>query len=92
MNFMPLIPCMIRDDNLAALASGFLVALALCRGIIVGIANRILRLADNRLNFTLDLLNGAFNLGPGVAGQVSGLPLCASHHLVDRALHSLLVH
>jgi hypothetical protein len=82
----------LRDDNLAALVPGFLAALVLCGGIIVGIANRILRLADGRLNFALDLLNGASNLGSGIAGQVSGMPLCASHHFVDCALHSLLVH
>jgi hypothetical protein len=82
----------VRDDNLAALAPGLLFALVLCGGVIVGIASRILRLADDRLNFALDLLNGASNLGPGVAGQVSGMPLCASHHFVNRALHSLLVH
>jgi hypothetical protein len=78
--------------TLDALVPGLLAALVLCGGVTVGIANRILRLADGRLNFALDLLNGASNLGTGVTGQVSGMPLCASHHLVDCALHSLLVH
>src|ERR1035438_7398694 len=82
----------LRDDYLAAPVACFLAALVLCGGVIVGIANRILRLADGRLNFALDLLNCASNLGPSVAGQVSGMPLCASHHCVDCALYSLLVH
>jgi hypothetical protein len=84
--------CDPSEDNLDALVPGFLAALVLCGGVTVGIANRILRLADSRLNFALELLNCASNLGSGVAGQVSGMPLCASHHLVDCALHSLLVH
>ena len=66
-----------RQNALAAPAPGLLFALVLYGGIIVGIANRILRLADGRLNFALDLLNGASCLSSGIAGQVSGMPLCA---------------
>ena len=81
-----------RDDNLDAFVPGFLAALVLYGGVTVGIADRILRLADGCLNFALDLLSGASNFGSGVAGQVSGMPFCASHHLVECALHSLLDH
>jgi hypothetical protein len=57
-----------------------------------GIACRILHLADSRLDFALDLLSGASDLSPGVAGQAANLPLCVTHHFVDCALHSLLIH
>jgi hypothetical protein len=57
-----------------------------------GIACRILHLADSRLDFAFDLLSGASDLGPGIAGQAANLPLCVTHHFVDCAFYSLLVH
>jgi hypothetical protein len=73
-------------------APGFMAGSVWCGSVIFGIPSRIFYLANSRLNFALDLLSGASNLGPGVAGQAANLPLCVTHHFVDRAFYSLLVH
>jgi hypothetical protein len=82
----------LRCNCLILFASGFMAASLLRGGVIIGGANRILRLANSRLNFALDLLSGASHLGSGVAGQAAYLPLCVTHHFVDCAFYSLLVH
>src|SRR5208283_2520914 len=56
------------------------------------IPDRILQLAYCGLNFALDLLRRSFNLGPGVAGQISYVTFGASHNFVDCSVNSLLIH
>src|ERR1035437_3175851 len=80
------------EHDFALLAFGFFVGLVRCNGVVLGVADRILQLADGRLGLALDLLSGAFDLGPGVAGHVSYMTLCASHYFVDRAFDSVLIH
>jgi hypothetical protein len=63
-----------------------------CFEVGLSIAGRILRFAPSVLDLALYLLNSAFNLGSGIAGQVSDMPLGASNHIVDGAFHSILVH
>jgi hypothetical protein len=73
-------------------ALDFRAAFVVCGSVPLGIANRILRLANGCFNFALDLLSGASNFSSSVAGQVTGFPFCASHHFVDCAFDSVLVH
>jgi hypothetical protein len=78
--------------GVALLAIGFFVSFVLCGGIVFGIVNRILQLADAGLDFALDLLNCALDFGLGVAKRTSDMTLGASYGLVYCALYCVLVH
>jgi hypothetical protein len=73
---------------------GFSLFLCLARSgeVVFGITRGILHLAHGILNFALQLLSTAFDLGPGVACQSSDMALGASHHFVDRSFYSVLIH
>ena len=78
-------------DNYALLVLSFFVGSALCGSGVSAVAGRVLHLAHRRLGFSLYLLNGSSDLGPGVPRQIAYLALDASHRFVDCALHSQLI-
>jgi hypothetical protein len=78
--------------GVALLAIGFFVSFVRGDGIVLGVVNRILQLANAGLNFALDLLDGAFHFGLGVAERASDMTLGVSYGLVYCALYCVLVH
>jgi hypothetical protein len=58
-------------------------------GFMVFLLDRILRLAPGILDFAFRLLSYAFDLE---MHKMATLVLGASHHFVDRAFHSILIH
>jgi hypothetical protein len=68
------------------------VSIEVYLGILNGIADRILCLSPGVFDLALRLLNHAFNLELGIAGQLARRALGASNRFVDCALGSILVH
>jgi hypothetical protein len=61
-------------------------------GLAVRIVNRIFRFARGIFQLAFNLLCHAFHLERRIASPFAGLSPGASHHFVDRALHSICVH
>ena len=78
--------------GIAFFAPGFFVFRMDYIGLVPGVVRRILQLADCRFDLAFDLLDRALDLGTGIAGQVPDMTLCVSHHFVDRAFDSVVVH
>jgi len=70
------------------LAVGFASAV----GIVIGIAHGVFRFAECILNFALDFLGCALDLGFAVARPLAGLTFYASGNLVHLAFHAVLIH
>jgi hypothetical protein len=62
------------------------------RGFLIGRIDCIFCFAPGILNLALYLLNHAFNLQTGIAGQFTSLALDASHCLIKSAFHSIFIH
>src|SRR5580658_10265526 len=87
-----MLDCVLCDCCVAMLALDARVCLVRSFDAVLSITSRILNLAPGVLHLAFYLLNGAFNLRLGIAGQISYLALRAPNNIVDRAHNSVLVH